>query len=58
VEDHKLEVQLQVVDSRIDELHDELEQMLRRAKQISEESRRRVMATMGIPYSHHMFIRH
>ena len=58
MEDRKLELELQLEHRRMDELHSELEQMLHHAKQRSEESRKRVMASMGLLHNHRMFIRH
>lgn len=58
MEDRKLELELQLEQRRIDELHSELEQMLRHARERSEESRRRVMASMGLLPRSRMFIRH
>jgi hypothetical protein len=58
MEGRKLELELQLAHRRLDELHDELEQMLRHAKELSEESRTRVMASMGLFHNHRMFIRH
>jgi hypothetical protein len=58
VEDCKLELELQVAHRRMVELHNELEQILQRARERSEESRKRVLACMGLLHSHRMFIRH
>jgi len=58
VEDRKLELRLQLEHRRIAELHSELELMLRQAKERAEESRKHVMASMGLFHSHRMFIRH
>jgi len=54
----RLELELQLEQRRIAELHRELEQMLLRARERSEESRKRFMANMGRFHSHLMFIRH
>jgi hypothetical protein len=58
MEDRKLELQLQLANRRMVELQDELERMLLRAKKLSEASRKRVMASMGLFHSSRMFIRH
>jgi hypothetical protein len=58
VKDHKLELQLQVANRRMAKLHIELEEMLTRAKELSEASRKRVMKSMELFHSSRMFIRH
>jgi hypothetical protein len=58
VKDHQLELKLQLEQQRMDELHDELEHLLRNARERSEESRKRVLASMGLLHNHRMFIRH
>jgi hypothetical protein len=55
---HRLDLEFESEQQRIDELHRELEQMLRHAKERSEESRKRVMESMGLFHSLKMFIRH
>jgi hypothetical protein len=58
MEDRKLELQLQLANRRMVELHNELEGILLRARKLSEASRKRVMASMGLSHSSRMFIRH
>jgi hypothetical protein len=58
VKDRKLELQLQVANRRKASLHIELEQMLVRARELSEASRRRVLKSMGLFHSSSLFIRH
>jgi hypothetical protein len=57
MEDRKLELELQLARRRIDEIHSQLEQMLRHARERSEESRKLVMANMGLVRDARMFIR-
>jgi hypothetical protein len=52
------DLEFQSEQQRIDKLHSELEEMFRHAKERSDESSERVMASMGLLRSHHMFIRH
>jgi arginine deiminase len=52
------EEELQRENQRITEIHSELEQMLQHARERSQESRKRVMASMGLLHNHRMFIRH
>ena len=47
MEDHKLELQLRLANRRMIELHLELRDILRHARELSEASRRRSMASMG-----------
>jgi hypothetical protein len=58
MEDRTLELKLQLEHRRIAELRSELEQMLGHARERSEESRKRVMANMGLVDRSRMFIRH
>jgi hypothetical protein len=58
VEDRALELQLQLETRRMAKLHRELEQMLQHARKLSEESRKRAMASIGLFHNHRMFIRH
>jgi hypothetical protein len=54
----RFELELQLEHRRMDEIHSELEQMLRHARERSEESRKRVMASMGLFHTSRMFIRY
>jgi hypothetical protein len=58
MEDRKLELELQLERRRMDEIHSELEQMLRHARRLSEESRKRVRSSMGLSHKSRMFSRH
>jgi hypothetical protein len=52
----RLDLEFQSEQQRIDALHSELEKMLQHARERSDESRKRVMANMGLSDRSRMFI--